>query len=31
VAIPAMQRRYVANQTETLLEGSFADWLDWGA
>ena len=30
-AIPAMQRRYVANQTETLLEGSFADWLDWGA
>jgi hypothetical protein len=27
-AIPAMQRSYVTNQTETLLDGSFADWLD---
>jgi hypothetical protein len=26
-AIPAMQRAYVANQTETLLDGTFADWL----
>ncbi|GAB3322338.1 hypothetical protein EI982_01545 [Haloplanus rallus] len=29
-AIPAMQRAYVDNQTETLLDGSFADWLDDG-
>jgi hypothetical protein len=27
-AIPAMQRSYVTNQTETLLDGSFVDWLD---
>jgi len=26
-AIPAMQRSYVANQTETLLDGDFTDWL----
>jgi len=26
-AIPAMQRAYVANQTETLLDGDFTDWL----
>ncbi|WP_248896659.1 hypothetical protein [Haloplanus halobius] len=25
-AIPAMQREYVANQTETLLDGAFVDW-----
>ncbi|MFB6102748.1 MAG: hypothetical protein ABEJ73_09295 [Haloplanus sp.] len=27
-AIPGMQRTYVANQTETLLDGSFVDWFD---
>jgi hypothetical protein len=27
-AIPAMQRSYVANQRETLLDGSFVDWLE---
>jgi hypothetical protein len=26
-AIPAMQRVYVRNQTETLLDGTFEDWL----
>jgi hypothetical protein len=30
-AIPAMQRQYVANQSETLLDGSFVDWPDRGA
>ncbi|MFB6196477.1 MAG: hypothetical protein ABEI80_09925 [Haloplanus sp.] len=27
-AIPAMQRSYVATQTETLLDGVFVDWLE---